>query len=67
MSNNSTESTNFQNEESLTDSLNSFLTSSLNIELVYTILIGISGIALRTSEDGCKNGGKVGLAQNKEF
>ena len=42
--------------DELADSLNAFLTSSLNVELVYTILTGVSRLISTPDLESWKNG-----------
>ena len=50
----------------LTDTLNAFLTSSLNVELVYTILKGIRRIVKTPDLEAWKNG-QVPTSDTKDF
>ena len=45
-----------EDTDELTDSLNAFLTSSLNVELVYTILKGIRRLLKTPDLEAWKNG-----------
>jgi len=45
-----------EDDDELKDSLNSFLTSSLNVELVYTILQGVISTANQEDLESWKNG-----------
>ena len=54
------------NKNVLSDTLSSFLTSSLNVELVYTILKGISRI-VKTPDENAQKYGKYNKNETDDF